>query len=140
MDKPKKAGAQIYGYTVCLVAVITFLFSIGNLVNAVLNLGDPLHSGYTSPESPSMASFENYKMDILKNTRKGDEVSKTNYIPDDQTLRAMFESAKTDKIQKVKHDSNSSIMVCSILIFICMVLFFTHFRWMRNLTRSDSSD
>lgn len=138
MEKSKKTGAQIYGYTVCLVSIITFLISISTLVNALLNLGDPLHSGYTPAGSPSLASYENYKMDMLKTSQKGDETTKATYVPDDTTLRAMYESAKDDKIQQVNHNSNASIIVCSLLIIICTLLFITHWRWMRNINNSDS--
>lgn len=138
MEKSKKTGAQIYGYTVCLVSIITFLIAISNLVNAFLNLGDPLHSGWNASGAPSLASYENYKMDILKTTQKGDEMSKTTYMPDDQTLRAMYEAAKSDKIQMVKHDANGSIIVCTLLILICSILFFTHWRWMKAINNSDS--
>jgi hypothetical protein len=137
MEKSKKTGAQIYGYTVCLVSIITFLISISALVNAILNLGDPMHSGYTPAWSPSLASYESYKMDLLKTSQKGDEITKASYVPDDQTLRAMYEAAKDDKIQKVKHDSNGSIIVCSLLILIGALLFITHWRWMQKINNSD---
>ena len=133
MEKSQTIGAQIYGYTVCLVAVITFLLSITAFVNAVIDLGDPLHAGW--PGSASLASFDNYKMDMLKSSQKGDESAKSSYVPNDQTLRSMYEAAKTDKIQSVKHQSNKSMILSSILIIICFVLFITHWRWMRKNTR-----
>jgi len=132
MEKPQKIGAQIYGYTVCLVAVITFLIAITSLVNAVIDLGDPLHTGWTQPGSPSLASFENYKMDILKSSPKGDDSTRTTYIPDEQTLHTMFESAKADKILSVRHQANRSIIISGILIILCVVLFGTHWRWMQK--------
>jgi len=138
MEKSQKVGAQIYGYTVCVVAVIAFLISITTLVNAIIDLQDPIHGGWTPPGA-SLASFENYKMDILKSTQKGDETSKSSYIPDDQTLRAMYEAAKNDKIQSVKHQSNKSIIVGSLLIFICVILFVTHWRWVRKLNKLEAA-
>ena len=137
MEKTKKIGAQIYGYTVCLVAVITFLISITNLVNAVLDLSDPLHSGWTPAGAPSLASYENYKMDILKSLPKGEESAEATYVPDDQTLKVMYEAAREDKIQSVKHNSNKNISVSGFLIIICIVLFVTHWRWMRNLSKAE---
>ncbi len=138
MEKSKKIGAQIYGYMVCLVAVITFLIAVTSLVNAVINLSDPLHSGWNREGSPSLSSFENFKMDVLKTTQKGDESVKANYIPDDQTLRAMYDAAKNDKIQLVKHQSNGTIITSAIIILICIVLFISHWRWMRNMSRSEA--
>ncbi len=138
MEKSKKIGPQIYGYSVCLVCVITFLISITALVNAIISLTDPLHSGYTPPGSPSLASYENYKMDILKSAAKPDESSKTTYTPDEQTIRSMFESAKAEKIQTVRHEANGNLIVSSLVIFICIILFITHWRWMRKMALAEA--
>jgi prolipoprotein diacylglyceryltransferase len=89
--------------------------------------------------SPSLASYENYKMDMLKSSQKGDETNKASYVPDDQTLRIMYEAARTDKIQSAKHISNKSIIVSSILIFICLILFVTHWGWMRKYSKLEVS-
>jgi hypothetical protein len=135
MEKSQRM-AQIYGYLVCLVAVITVLICVATLVSAILDLGDPIHAGWTPPGSPSLASFDNYKMDILKSAPKEGEAAKM-YIPDDQTLRAMYDAAKNDKIQSVRHESNRTIVIDTILIVICIVLFVTHWRWMRKLAKAD---
>ena len=137
MEKQHKAGPQIYGYSVCLVAVITFLIATTSFVNAVMDRQDPLHSGFTPAGSPSLASFENYKMDILKSSPRG-EAGQASYIPDDQTLRSMFESAKSDKIQKSLHDANRSLLISSLILVICIVLFTTHWRWLKNLNKAES--
>jgi hypothetical protein len=134
MDKPQRMP-QVYGYLVCLVAVITFLICASTLVYAILDLGDPIHAGFTPAGSPSLASFENYKMDILKSTPKDGEAARLAYIPDDQTLRAMYEAARNDKIQFILHESNRTIVIDAILIIICVVLFVTHWRWVRKLSK-----
>jgi hypothetical protein len=139
MEKSQKVGAQIYGYTVCVVTVIAFLISVTTLVNAIIDLQDPIHGGMWFNQSPSLASFDNYKMDILKSLQKEDESSKASYVPDDQTLRAMYEAARNDRIQSVKHQSNKSIIVGSILILICLILFVIHWRWMRKLNKLAAS-
>jgi len=136
MEKSQKMP-QIYGYLVCLVAIITVLICASTLVYAILDLGDPIHAGYTPPGTPSLASFDNYKMDILKSVPKEGESAKTAYIPDDQTLHAMYEAAKDDKIQFIRHEANRTIVIDSILIVICIVLFVTHWRWMRKLSKAE---
>jgi hypothetical protein len=92
MAKSQKIGAQIYGYAVCLVAVVTFLIAITSVVNALIDLNDPLHSGWNPQGSPSLASFENYKMDVLKSSGKGD--ANADYLPSQETLQVMYETAK----------------------------------------------
>jgi hypothetical protein len=133
MNKPHPM-AQIYGYIVCLVAVITFLICIANLITAVIDHGDPLHAGYDNDKKSSLASFEIYKMELLKSSAKDGE-GKAAYLPDDQTLHSMYESAKAEKISDALHDSNRSIIVCSIVLFISIAIFITHWTWMRKLSK-----
>jgi hypothetical protein len=134
MEKSQKVGAQIYAYSICVVAVITFLISVTTLVNAFMDLQDPIHVFGWGPGGASLASYENYKMDILKSSQKGDDV-KTSYVPDEQTLHAMYEAARADRIQSVRHQANKSIIVGSLLIIICLILFGTHWRWVRKLNK-----
>ena len=133
MNKPHPM-AQIQGYIVCLVAVITFLICISNLITAIIDHGDPLHAGYDFDKKSSLASFEIYKMDLLGSSAK-DGDGKSAYMPDDQTLRAMYDAAKAEKISNSLHDTNRTIIVCVILLIISIVIFATHWLWVRKLAK-----
>jgi hypothetical protein len=127
--------AKIYGYMVCLVAVITFLICITDLVNSIIDHGDPMHADrYNS--SSNLASFETYKMDLLKETKSEGDTTKASFIPDDKTLKTMYETAKSEKMQASLHRINKSIVVDSLLIAICIVLFSLHWVWMRKLSKN----
>ena len=130
--------AKIYGYMVCLVAVITFLICITDLVNAIIDHSDPMHAERNSYNSnPNLASFDIYKMDILKSTQKDEDITKKiSYLPDDKTLHAMYEAACKDKFQSTMHRINRNIIVDSLLIVICIILFGLHWRWMRKLAKN----
>jgi hypothetical protein len=132
MENEKVHRTQmIYGYAVCIVAVITFLISISVLVNASIDLSDPLNAYHSfNKTEPSLASFENYKMDLLKSPEK--ELA---YVPDEATLRSMYEAAKNDVIQKVKHESFRSIIVNSLITLIALILFIVHWFWMRRISK-----
>jgi hypothetical protein len=130
MEKQSKAPL-IYGYAVCLVTVITFIICVADLVNAITDLGDPLYAERNFNNAPSLASFENYKMDILQSGEK-----EQSFVPDDETLKSMYESARKDKIRSVKHRANRSVMVSSLLMLICIALFTTHWFWMRKLIKT----
>lgn len=119
------------------MAVITLLITITTLVNVLFDLQDPLHAGFRLQGSPSLASFENYKMDILKTSQRGEGASQSSYVPDEKTLNAMYEAAKADKIQSAKHSAHQSITISTLLIVICSILFITHWRWMSKI-RTDS--
>jgi hypothetical protein len=137
MEKSPRIGAQVYGYTVCVVSVITFLICIANLMNAVFDIQDPIHSGFNPQGSPSLASYENYKMDILKNLPKTDA---TNLVPEEQTLRAMYEAARNDKIVAVRSQATRNLTINSVLIAICLILFVTHWRWIRKMNKPGTKD
>lgn len=137
MEKPHRM-AQIYGYTVCLVAVITFIICISLIIPSIMDLSDPLHAGgpFEFAATPSLASYDNYKMDILKSAKPEDQKTGINYIPDDKTLRSMYEAAKADRISQANHSSIRSILVNSLIILISIVLFITHWLWMRRLSKT----
>ena len=136
MEKPQRVP-QVYGYTVCLVAVIAFIISVSSLIPAIMDLGDPMHAGsmFIAANSPSLASFENYKMDVLKSTSKEGDATRQEYIPDDATLKKMFEAAKEDRISNARHMSMRTIYVCSIIILISIGLFAIHWVWMRRIVK-----
>jgi hypothetical protein len=136
MEK-KNIIIQAYGYIICLVAVITFLISVTALVNAVIDKSDPLRAGrgWPSASSPNLASFENYKMDIIRSIPKDAGTVAQNNIPDDQTLRTMYEAAKNEVIQTALFRARQQMITCLLIIVICVVLFITHWRWMQKLAR-----
>lgn len=136
MYKSNRVASQVYGYAICLVAVIALLISTTSLVNAVLDLGDPLHAGFTPQGSPSLASYENYKLDVLRSLPQGE--AKENYLANEQELKQMYEAARQDKISKVEHDSNKSMFISSLIIGMSLILFFTHWRWVNKLARSSA--
>lgn len=136
MDKPNRNIALLYGYSVCLVAVITFLICVSTLVHAYSDLSDPMHAGFTQPGIPSLASYDNYKMDVLKNGQPDGSSKGTAFVPDENALKAMYVAARTDKVQKVKHDSYQSITINVIMISIAVTLFVTHWKWMRSKSQA----
>ncbi len=129
MEKKRKA-IQVYSIIVCIVAIITFIISLAILVSAVIDRDDPIYSGYSKVD---LSSFQNYKMEVMKSVDKEQA-----YIPDDQTIKEMYEAAKDDKINKVLHNSKSNIIVTSMLILFCIILFFTHWRMIRKYSSDDA--
>ena len=121
MEKKRKV-IQVYAIIVCIVAIITFIICMAILVSAVIDRGDPIYAGFS--QKPELSSFENYKMEVMKSIEKDQA-----YIPDDQTIKKMYEAAKDEKINKVLHNSKSDIIVTGLLIIFCIILFITHW-WM----------
>lgn len=132
MEKEKSQKIKmIYGYAVCIVAVITFLISVTAVVYALIDLTDPINAYRTYNKAvPSLASYENYKIDIIKSLDPEHGLDL-----DDTTLKSMYEAARNDAIAKVKHDAYRSVIVNSLVLIICIILFSTHWIWMRKLSR-----
>ena len=135
MEKSQKIGAQVYAYTICLVAVITFLISVTNLVNAIIDIRDPLYSGSNFGGTPNIASYDIYKMDILKSLPKLEESKGINFATDERTLKAMYDAEKAHKVQSVIHNSQRAITIGILLILIASMLFIGHWRWIQKINR-----
>ncbi|MFH1050005.1 MAG: hypothetical protein V1779_03630 [bacterium] len=132
--KKSKIITNIYGYAVCLTAIIVFIICISQFIFAVMNLNDPIHSGWNSSDSPSLASFENYKADILESGNAKLQSSEK-YVPDNRTLHKMYKAAVKDKIALESHRAYRELYVSIILIIMSAILFLFHWRWMRKRTR-----
>jgi len=135
MEKEKSQKIQmIYGYALCIVTVITFLISVTSVVYSLIDLTDPINAHRTyGKDAPSLASYDNYKIDIIKSLDPGHEIDL-----DDSTLKSMYDAARNDAISKVKHNAYRSVIVNSLVVLICIVLFITHWIWMRRLSRKTS--
>ncbi len=129
--------AQLYGYLVCLVTVIAVLISLASLVGAMFDLSDPLHARGMDGR-PDLTSFEAYKMDVLGSARPDPQSPTPGYVPDDQTLRTMYEAAKADRIQSVRLQAYRSLTVSGLIIIVCIALFTTHWIWVRKLARAEA--
>jgi cytochrome bd-type quinol oxidase subunit 1 len=69
-------------------------------------------------------------MDIIKSLDK-EQSAELKEI----TLQSMYDAAKQDAISKVKHDSYRSVIVNGLIILVCIVLFITHWFWMRKVSK-----
>lgn len=92
MEKKHKI-IQIYAGVICVIAITTLIFSIGDLVSSIIDQQNPLYSNWTEEK---LTSFENFKMNSMKSVSKDQA-----YIPDEQTLLKMYESAREEKIQSI---------------------------------------
>jgi len=129
----KRKPIQVYALIVCIIAIITFIISISILVNAIIDRSAPLYSnmGYSKTD---LSSFENFKMDKLKSVAKDQA-----YIPNDQELKQAYEDAKTEKINKVLHNTLTSLIVSIILLLGCIILFYTHWRMIKKYSKAEDA-
>lgn len=109
---------QIYAIIICVIAITTFIFSVGDLVSSVIDRSDPLYAGWNNEK---ITSFEQFKLDALKSVQKDQA-----YIPNDDTLQKMYEDTKIEKINSVMHQTKRSIIVDGFIISICILLTGSH--------------
>ncbi len=85
VDKPNRVP-QLYGYAVCLIAVVTFLFSAAAFVSSLVDLSNPLHAA--SGFEPAVSSFEAYKATYGRDRRFAPGFDASPYCSGPQQWRA----------------------------------------------------
>lgn len=121
---------QIYGYTVCLIAVVTSLICIGGAVSNVIDLTNPLMAagGYDD----SLSSFDAWMATHQKLTApNGDAAARDTASV--ETLRVRFEALRTSRISQQVFRARKGLIGQLLLLIIAVGLFATHWRWMRRL-------
>jgi hypothetical protein len=131
--KPNRVP-QIYGYTVCVIAVVTFLICATVIVNNVFDLANPIAAGLGFESS--LSSFEAYQATYQKDQRSVIGGTAGEVRPDTAsvtTLRKRYEALRADRISRVQFQSWKAIVTSGLLLIISVVLFVLHWRWMRRL-------
>lgn len=131
MNEKSHIIAKIYGYVVCLVAIIVALISVSSLIGAVYNAKDPLHSNssFYGPVGPSdLSSFESYKISRLGNQTTLKDSAPT-YTPSDADLHKAYDSDRQNAIDSAKLQASRTITTDVILLIVALLLFWRHWLW-----------
>lgn len=144
MDRINNRIAQVYGYAVCFITVIVMLFSIKGIVDALIDLSDPIRAeagGYGRMGRP-LTNFEIYKMAARResNPRGGPMPATVSAPPDrvagdtlsDAELRKMYDAEREDAIASAKFRATRSLVGNGLLIILAAVLFVVHWRWLKQ--------
>lgn len=127
---------QIYGYAVCLVAIVAMLISVPNLFEAVLAHQNPIQAGAQRfADEPSLNSFEAYQATYqARMERPGVEQQGT--ARDTLTtaaLRQRFEVLRADRIARVLFETDQRMAINGLVLVLGVLLFATHWRWLSHL-------
>ncbi|HVF39984.1 MAG TPA: hypothetical protein VM939_08785 [Gemmatimonadaceae bacterium] len=128
--------AQWYGYAVCFVAIITFLLTAKNIIDATFDLSAPLRVERYGMGG-SLASFEAYKRSRDDRMSQRPMTTATGPVSPPRTysdaeLRAIFEDERRDAIENVRFRATRSLVSNSLMIAIALILFVLHWRWLRR--------
>ena len=138
MDRMNSRTAQVYGYAVCFITVIVILFSIKSLVDAMIDLSDPIRadSGGYGRSGRSLSNFELYKLDARRDARLPSPVgapakAQTDSLSDTD-LRRLYDAEREQAIGNVKFRAMRTLIGNGLLIIVAVILFLVHWRWLRE--------
>jgi hypothetical protein len=135
MERPSRV-AQLYGYTVCLIAVVVFLISTNSLLENAFALSNPLQArdaGFGFVE-PSVSSFEAYRAtyDRERQMRSGPAgAAVTDSVPE-AVMRARYEVLRADRIERARFQAQRSLATSALSLILAIALFAIHWRWLRS--------
>ncbi len=122
---------QIYGYLVCLVAVVTVLVSARGLVEAGMDLSNPMYA-QSRFGPPVTTSFEAYLATYRERPSPPGADADTASV---ETLRARWEALREDQVRSVRYDATRSLATSGLLILLSALLFGFHWRWLQRQER-----
>lgn len=126
-EKPNRIP-QIYGYLVCLIAVVALLISINGIVDASFTLANPLHGSYGHLEG--MTSFESYE------ASRGERTIGDRTVPPDttslETRRRRYEVLRADRIEMNRIGAWRRLVGNGLTMLIAIALFAWHWSWLRQ--------
>ena len=134
MHNPNRI-AFIYGYLICLVAVITFIVTVGGLIQALTDAGHPLQSKDFLYQTTSLTSFDNYVLE--KRQRSGMDTMQKAMVADTSILRRMYDAETNDLLQKANHRIRQKIIVNGSLLLLTVLLFVIHWRWLKKIAKNN---
>lgn len=138
MDKPNRVP-QIYGYTVCLVAVITLLISANNLVQNAFTLANPLQGGQSRfGGEPSVSSFEAYRATYVRQPPGPDAKGPLADTASETTMRIRYDALRNDRIERARFESLRSVTASILLLALSVALFTLHWRWLRSKDKTEN--
>jgi hypothetical protein len=141
MDRPHRFS-QLYGYAVCLTAVIVGLISGNNVMEAIFDLSDPAHAswGGRGDVPPTFEEYRANKRQAARSDAKPTEAVPSGRTADgtastlsDDELRKIYDAKRTDMIATQTFHARRSLASSLLLLIASIALFVWHWRWLRGL-------
>jgi hypothetical protein len=129
--------APLYGYVVCVVAVITFLISASSMVDAAFARTYPLQSreGLYGPMGQSLSSFESFRASDRDRSRMEPRPAGASSPADTLStaeLRVRYEALRAERMEQVRFWGTQRLVKHGLLILLAAALFTLHWRWLRG--------
>lgn len=140
MDRPSRIQ-QVYGYAVCVVAIITTLIAASNIVEATFARLDPLRAAESRYGADgALSSFEAYQATSgapvvqagAPATVKGAAPARADTLTTAEQ-RKRYEALRADRVDRMVFDSTVRLVEHGLLLLLSLSLFGWHWRWLRRL-------
>jgi hypothetical protein len=134
VERPERVP-QLYGYTVCLVALLVAFASLVSIFDNVATLTNPAHprSEMASWAEPSVTSFEAFRLsyDRTRQVSSGPNAPTPEAVPEDE-LRRRYEALRADRISRTSVAAQRALGKAVFTLLVASTLFFMHWRWLRR--------
>lgn len=128
MEKNHQANA--YGYLVCLIAVVTSLFTLNSLVRNAFDYANPAMSREVSGEFG--ASLEGCKQRYPERFARPRQPSEpAAALPPDSVIQRFCTQERQARIESVRYGAMRSMVTSALLLLVALGLFLVHWRWLR---------
>jgi hypothetical protein len=128
---------QLYGYTVCLIALIWALTSVVAIVENTLSLSAPELRGVSEfGFEPSVSSFEAFRTTYDRARQimtPNPSAAKLDSLPEPE-LRRRYEALRADRIVRVQFEARRELIVKTLSLLLASALFAFHWRWLKRST------
>jgi hypothetical protein len=129
--EPPNRVAQMYGYTVCLVAVILGVTSMASIVEAAFDRAHPLQTEYSY--GASLTSFEAYRATHARERMLGPSEAATPDTASDATLQRRYDALVADRLAASSYRTSKTFVTSGIMFVVSAILFLVHWRWLRRM-------
>jgi hypothetical protein len=142
MDRLNSRIGQVYGYAVCLITVIVMLIAIKQVVDAAIDLSDPIRAE-GSRMGRTLTNFEVYKVEARSQAVARAQIGQIppNVAPakraadstsSDAELRLLYDAERETAIGNARFRAVRSLVGNLLLIVLAGVLFGIHWRWLKQ--------
>lgn len=152
MDRLNRFAAQVYGYAVCLIAVITLLISLKSVVDASFDLSDPIRAtgGAFGRTGRPLTSFDLYRFEARRSGPRDPRMpmespmapaakSERDSVTSDAELRKLYLAERDEQIGNARFRATRSLVGSILLALLATVLFWVHWRWLKGITGTPGS-
>lgn len=119
---------QIYGYVVCLIAVVAFLISINGVVDASFTLANPTQGQWGYAEGlGTFDAFEASRTERMAPDRQA-PIDTTSV----ETRRRRYEALRADRLEANRLQAWRRLTGSGLTMLIAIGLFAWHWGWLRD--------